>query len=216
MPERLNICCLFDEVPLDRRSVVLKLFAVDPTWMGRPSKFMVLNIKTGMMTEGAWPLSDSVVQQSLENDLLFIYSDWTVGPNRSRSSISIKETIGRAIYTLGLPISLLQQNMIGNMERRFFHIYEDAASIRKCSILIGPELELQSTQSAKEAISSALDPASLATWIIAPAEYLPADARPFEPVRNDRGVVLLRHPDAGRRVGLSATAASEDKDADRR
>jgi hypothetical protein len=212
MPERLNICCLFDETPLDRRSVFLKLFEAEPTWMGRPSKFMVLNIKTGMMTEGDWPLSNSIAQQSFENDLLFIYSDWAMGPNRFRSSISLTETNGRAVYTLSFPVSVLQQSVIDDLEWRFFHIFEDATPIGKCTILIGSELELEPAQAAKRAILSAIDPASLASWIIAPEEYLPSDVRPFAVVANSKDAVLLRHPDAAQRVELSTTVSSEDKD----
>jgi hypothetical protein len=201
MPERLNICCLFDQVPSDRRLVFSKLFAVGPSLTGWPSKFMVLNIETGMMSEGNWPLPDSVAQQVLDQDILFVYSDWATSPVRFRSSISLNEANGRAVYTLSFPALLLQKNTTAAVERQFSHIHEIATSIGKCSTLIGPELELDTALSAKNAITSALDPASLATWIISPEEYLPSNVQPFDAVKIDETAVLLRHPTAAQRVG---------------
>jgi hypothetical protein len=180
--------------------VFLKLFAADPSWMGEPGTFLLLNFDTGMMTEGTWPISDAIAQQSLESELLFIYSDWTAGTNRFGSSVTLAETTGRAVYTLSFPTSVLQQETINDLEQRFLHIYEVAASIENCSVLVGPELEIQPTRSAKEAIASALSLTSLAAWIIAPEEYLPGDVRPFEVITKDKGALFLRHPDAARQL----------------
>lgn len=215
MPERLNICCVFDHVPRDRRMVVLKLFAAEPSWMGWPSKFMVLNIETEAVSEGNWPIPDHLAQKVLDHDILFVYSDWATGPFRFRSCISLSESNGRAVYTLSFPASLLQQNMTVDAERQFFHIHEIAASIGKCSTLIGPELELDTALSAKQAITSSLDPSSLATWIISPEEFLPSNVQPFDIVKIDKTAVLLRHPAAAQRVGLSMVA-SENNGSDRR
>ena len=203
MPERLNICCLFENAPLKRRSVFVQLFGVDHSWMGQLASFMILNIDNGTMMEGPWPPSDSILEQSLNGRLLFAYSNWASGAHRFRSSISLAEADGRAVYTMSFPVALLQQSSFDNLEQRFLRIYEAVGSIGNANILIGPELEVQPTQSETESISAAFDPASLVIWIIAQEKKLPEHGSLFEIARKDKGRVLLRHPEAAPRVGLS-------------
>ena len=198
----LGICFLFDEVIADRRSVFSRLFAASTSWMGRPSEFMLLRIKTGAMSLGRWPLPDSVAQQGMGQDLLTVYSDWQADPFRFRSCITLQEANRRAVFTLAFPSVLLHGEAIDDVERQFFHVYEVAASAGKCGTLIGPELEQDPAPSIREAIRSAFDPASLAAWIITPRDFLPSDVQPFSVVKNDKLAAMLRHPDAARRVGL--------------
>jgi hypothetical protein len=198
MPERLNICCLFTSVPTDRWLVFETLFNAAPSWMGRPSSYMMLELDSQRTTEGALPLPDSIATKPLGRRLLFAYSSWIARPHRYRACVGLSETERQAVYCLSVPISALRPIDIHAVERQCLAIYEAVSLLSEVVALIGPELDIDETQSVKETVSSAGDGGSLALWIIAPRQYLlPADTPwPFEVVHADARVALLRHGDA--------------------
>ena len=127
---------------------------------------------------------------------------WLAYPRRYRACVSVFEAQRQAVYTLSVPNFVLRPIDIDALERQCLAIYRAASSHGEVVALVGPELEIIEAQSVTEAIAAACDPASLASWIIAPRQYLlpGSDLWPFEVSHVDADVVLLRHRDAAERV----------------
>lgn len=191
MSEHVCICCVFLNGVPSRHLAIERLFEADPSWMGQPSSYMVLD-PNGNTSEASWPAAE--IEQPLNGKLLFIYSKQMVGGHPFRSCLSVDEGNDCAVYTMSFPLNVLKMSRIEEAEKRLMHIYEVAKSIEVCVLTSGPELEAKPTKSADEAISAATATDSLAVWVIADAKNLSGKVSSFEAVKLQDGVSLLRHP----------------------
>lgn len=196
MPERIDICCLFERAPTDRQTTITRLFEADPSWMGKPFSCMLVDSQQ-IYWNGPWFPSDRRIAGSLGQKFLFVYSDATSGDQGSRSCVGLSESAGRAVYTLSFPLSVIRNMAIGEAEHRFLRIYESCTSIGLCVALIGAELAIQPAQSITDHISEALRPSSLVRWLIAPKTFLPDIKGSLAVAATTNGSAMLRHLQAG-------------------
>ena len=192
MAEQFDVCCVFEAAPANLKRVMSELFRAGSSWLGNPESFVLFTTKD-ILARGSWSSLPDTVQKPSKDEFFFVYSQPATESGSSRSCLGLVEKNGRAVYTMSVPMNLIEGQLASQIEERLYHIHEIANQAGPSTVFAGPELDVPSEPLASDFLSRASKDHSALLWIVGEEGRLPKTIESFRVAFRENGVVVLRH-----------------------
>lgn len=197
MPERLGLALVCEPAPSGRvrEDLVSRLIAAAGDLLGEPARIVRLDFGTGAFRGRPWAARRTALAEPLTPQTALKIRG-ARHPRLGSTSLSITERGPRAVYSFSVPMPRLAAMPIAVLDALVGRCWQAAAAFGAGVALCGPELDVAPDDDPHATAMSCWERASLAVWVVLPAEWLPARLEPFERVTPLDAHWLLRRSDA--------------------